>query len=131
MNDTCVAKDFWSASLGCLPTPKLECHVSVTLSFLRNIGNEELRNDVIKEQREIRLRDFKHTVLSHLDDLDGGLTTMFEEYSDIFKEDQMEKIEDAMQIAKRRISLATLPKSPVVRTKARICLGNRALWLRV
>ena len=97
--------------------------MSVTLSFLRNIGNEELRNDVIKEQREIRLRDFKHTVLSHLDDLDGDLTTMFEEHSDIFKEDQVEKIEDAMQIAKRRISLATLPKGPVVRTKARICLG--------
>ncbi|CAE7242576.1 sf3b1 [Symbiodinium sp. CCMP2456] len=106
--------DFWSASLETLPVPKLECHVTVTLSWLGKIGNDELRNDVIKEQREMRLRELKNAALSHLEDLDVDLESLFEEYSDVFKEDQVDKIHEAVQTAKRRISVATLHNGPVI-----------------
>ena len=64
---------------------------------------------MIRENRETRLRDLRHTVLGHVEELDADLTTLLEEFTDVFKEDQVESIVEAIHSVKRRITLATLP----------------------
>ena len=68
---------------------------------------------MIREQRETRLRDLRHTVLGHVEDLDADLTTLMEEFTDVFKEDQVESIVEAIHSVKRRVTLATLPDDAV------------------
>ena len=70
---------------------------------------------MIREQRETRLRDLRHTVLGHVEDLDADLTTLMEEFTDVFKEDQVESIVEAIHVhsVKRRVTLATLPDDAV------------------
>ncbi|CAE7822808.1 sf3b1, partial [Symbiodinium sp. KB8] len=90
--------DFWTASLESLPTPKLECHVSVTLSFLGKIGQDEVRSGVIGS----------------------------EEFTDVFKEDQVESIVEAIHSVKRRVTLATLPDEADLQLKS--C--NQCRWAK-
>ena len=68
---------------------------------------------MIREQRETRLRDLRHTVLGHVEDLDADLTTLMEEFTDVFKEDQVESIVEAIHSVKRRVTMATLPDDAV------------------
>ena len=68
---------------------------------------------MIRENRETRLRDLKNTILGHVEELDADLTNLLEEFNDVFKEDQVESIVEAIHSVKTRVTMATLPDDAV------------------